>query len=199
MDKFNLKGTKTAINLAKAFAGETQARTRYMFYAEIAKDEGYESIQNVFLITADNERGHAEMFYDYLTAGLGKAIIETDVAVPIQKTTTENNLLFSAKNECIEGEDEYVKFAKVAKDEGFDLIAISFAKIATIEKHHEKRFLNLLERLRRGMLYELPYETVWECLNCGLRVKGESAPIICPACHHPQGYYKVACNDIVKI
>ncbi len=199
MPKYNLSGTMTAINLAKAFAGESQARTRYLFYSEVAKKEGFETIKQAFLETADNERGHAEMFFEYLSGGLPAEYLNPDVLVATGMSKTPNNLAYAAKGELDEWSKLYPSFAKDAKREGFPEIYTSFSKIATVEFRHEKRFLNLLERLKNNMLYSLPYEVVWECSNCGYRVKGNSAPDICPACHHEQNYFKIAHKEIYPI
>lgn len=198
MRKYNLSGTITAVNLAKAFAGESQARTRYLFYAEAAKKEGLESIESVFLETADNERGHAEMFFDYLSEGLSDKDLNPSVLVPIGMGKTPKNLLIASRNEFEEWSKLYPQFAEDAKRENFPEIYTSFSKIATIEHRHEKRFLNLLDRYKEQMLYNLPYEVVWQCKNCGLRVKGKSAPEICPACHHAKSYFSTACKEIYK-
>ena len=196
MTKYNLTGTVTAINLAKAFAGESQARNRYLFYSDVAKKERLQSVAQVFLETADNERGHAEMFFEYLTEGLPAQVLDVKASVPVSMGNTLSNLLFSAEGEHEERSVLYLKFAEDAKKEGFTEISTSFSDFATVEYRHEKRFLNLHERLKKGMLYTLPYEVVWECLNCGFRTKGTSAPDICPACHHPKDYFKIACKEV---
>ena len=199
MAKYNLTGSVTAINLAKAFAGESQARTRYLFYSEAAKKEGFQSVEQVFLETADQERGHAEIFFDYLTEGLPAQVLDVKVSVPISMAETSSNLLYASQGEHEEWSFLYAKFAEDAKKEGFTEIYTSFSDIATIEYRHEKRFLNLLERLKKDMLYRLPYEVVWECTNCGYRTKSTSAPDICPSCHHTKGYFKIACKEIYLI
>lgn len=185
----NLAGSKTAQNLAKAFAGECQARTRYLFYSETANSEGYPTLQQIFLETADNERGHAEIFYDYLTSGLKKQTMQTQALVPIALGTTSQNLVAAAEGEHEEWTKLYPSFAREAEQEGFKEIAVSFTKIASVEKRHDARYTYLLERLKRNMLYSLPYESMWICTNCGLYVKGKKAPDICPACHHSQPFY----------
>lgn len=199
MAKYDLSGSITATNLAKAFAGESQARTRYLFYAEIAKKEGMESIEQVFLETADNERGHAEIFFEYLSEGLPSGTLEPKALVPTGMAKTSNNLLYASKGEHEEWTELYPKFAEDAKKEGFTEIYTSFSEIIAIEYRHEKRFLNLLDRLKNNMLYNLPYEVIWECTNCGLRIKDNAAPEICPACHHEMGYFKIASREIYPI
>lgn len=186
---YYLTGTKTATNLAKAFAGECQARTRYLFYAETAGSENYPTIQQIFLETADNERGHAEIFNDYLTTGLEKSVLSPQVLVPVALGDTAQNLCSAAEGEHLEWTSLYPEFGHVAEQEGFCDIAESFYKIASIEKRHDARYSYLLERLNKGMLYQLNFETTWICSNCGLYIKDKSAPDICPACHHPQSFY----------
>ncbi|MCL2320951.1 MAG: rubrerythrin family protein [Oscillospiraceae bacterium] len=198
MAKYNLSGTLTAENLSKAFAGESQARNRYTFFSEVAKEEDLRVIEEVFLETADNERGHAEMFFDYLSENLSNGL-SLNIDVPIGLGTTAINLANAAKGEKEEWTKLYPKFADDAKKEGFPEIYTSFSKIATVEARHEKRFLSYLERLEKNKLYKLPYEVVWECSNCGYRTKGNSAPDICPACHHPISYFKIACKEIYPI
>lgn len=194
MEKFDLTGTKTAINLAAAFAGESMARNRYQFYAEVALDEGFKSIEYVFLQTADNERGHAEIFYDYLTTGLKATALAPPVSVAIEKSTTLKNLLSAAGGEGEEAQNIYPEFARIAKIEGFPLICESFSKIASIEKRHHFRYMNLYKRFQTNQLYTATAETDWLCLNCGLIHHGTSAPEICPACHHPQSYFILSCD-----
>lgn len=194
MGKFDLTGTKTAMNLAAAFVGECQARNRYQFYAETAADEDFKSIEHVFLETADNERGHAEMFYDYLTTGLKAQMLTPTVNVAVEKSTTLKNLFSAASGENEEAVNLYPGFAKIAEQEGFSLIAESFSKIATIEKRHYFRYMNLYKRFQTGQLYTATAPTDWLCLNCGLIHHGKSAPEICPACHHPQSYYILSCD-----
>ncbi len=191
MIKGDLSCTQTALNLAKAFAGESQARTRYLFYSEIAKAEGYPTLEEIFLITADNERGHAETFFDYLTEGLPATTLEPPVLVPIGKKTTAENLTYASQGEHEEWSLLYPAFGKTAEEEGFCLIAKSFFSIAEVEKRHDARYRNLLDRLLNDTLFSSKTEVVWECLNCGYRHTGLSAPEICPACRHPQSYYRI--------
>ncbi len=197
MKKYYLEETQTAVNLAKAFVGESQARNRYLFYSGVAKDEGYTSIQNVFLETSDNERGHGEMFYDYLTEGLPKITLTPRVLVPIEKKSTLENLKAAAEGENEEWTCLYPQFADIAEQEGFDAIATSFREIAAIEHHHDERFMDLYYRMKKGDLYEQCHCVTWQCANCGHRHVGKDAPCVCPACHHPQDYFSIVCDNPV--
>lgn len=194
MSRFDLTNTKTAVNLASAFAGECQARMRYELYAEVASEEGFKSIEHIFKQTANDERGHAEIFYDYLTTGLKPTVLEPPVSVAVEKSTTLKNLLAAAEGERQEAEDTYVSFARIAEQEGFPVAADSFAKIALIEKRHYFRYMNLHERCKNGRLYTADAPTDWFCLNCGHIHHGISAPETCPACHHPQSYFILSCD-----
>lgn len=196
---YNLTGAKTSENLAKAFAGESQARTRYLFYSEVAKKEGYPTLEQLFLATADNERGHAEIFFEYLTKGLSKTILQPQVLVPVALGSTKQNLQAAAEGEYAEWTNLYPEFARVAQKEGFQDIAISFQDIATIEGRHNERFVYMLEKLNANMLYSSPIEVTWMCTNCGLHIQGKNAPKICPACHHPQSYFKTIFDDLYPL
>lgn len=196
---YNLTGTQTAENLAKAFAGESQARTRYLFYSETAKKEGYPTLEDIFLMTADNERGHAEIFFEYLTKGLKKTILQPEVLVPVELGNTAQNLQAASEGENLEWTKLYPAFGKQAEKEGFPEIATSFYKIATIEQRHGERFGYFLEKLKKNMLYSSPREVTWVCTNCGLHIQGKSAPSICPACHHPQSYFMTIFDELYPL
>lgn len=171
----NLKGTKTEENLKAAFAGESQARNKYTYFASVAKKEGYEQISHIFQKTADNEKEHAKMWFKAL-GELGK--------------TTEN-LLAAAEGENYEWTDMYEGFAKDAEEEGFIELAAKFRMVAKIEKSHEERYRALLKNIEMQQVFEKSEETMWECRNCGHLVMGKKAPEICPVCAHPQSYFEV--------
>ncbi len=173
----DLKGTKTEKNLQEAFAGESQARNKYTFYASKAKKEGYEQIAQYFLDTAANEKEHAELWFKHLHGG----------AVP----TTAQNLKDAASGENFEWTDMYDRMAKEAREEGFDEIADQMEGVGAIEKHHEERYLKLLKNIEDGVVFDRPEETVWICRNCGHIHKGKNAPEECPVCHHARAYFEL--------
>lgn len=184
----NLKGSKTEKNLLKSFAGESQARNRYTFFASVARKEGYIQIQRIFEETAANEKEHAEVFFKYLDGGE----VEITAAYPAGKIgTTEENLLAAAEGELLEWGTLYPDFEKVAREEGFDEIAESFEEIAEVEEEHEKRYRKLLENVKNGTVFKRDEEVEWHCLNCGYIHHGKEAPEVCPACNHPQSYYEL--------
>ena len=187
----SLSQTKTAENLAKAFAGESQARNRYSFYSQKAKQDGHEQIAAVFLETADNERAHAKVFFDLLVNGLGKSDIKVDADYPVGFGTTEDNLLYAAEGEKAEWGTLYPSFAEIAKTEGFPEVELAFKNIMKIEEGHEKRYLDLMNSLKSGNLYKKASEQNWKCINCGFIYTGLEAPKICPACKYPQGYFEI--------
>lgn len=170
-----LKGSKTEKNLQTAFAGESQARNKYTYFASKAKKEGYEQISAIFTETAANEKEHAELWFKYL-GGIG---------------TTAENLKAAAAGENEEWTDMYVRFANEAKEEGFDDIAARFASVGAIEKEHEKRYLALLKDLEEGKVFKKDGVVIWKCRNCGHIHVGTEAPSICPVCAHPQSYFEV--------
>ena len=185
----NLKDSETAKNLMRAFAGESQARNRYTLAAGAAKKEGLAVIQQVFLFTADQEKEHAEIFYDYLKELRGETIF-IDGGYPVDQYEKSLDLLKAARhNEYEEFEDVYQNFSRIAKEEGFDAIANSFAKIAEIEKLHGDRFQMFADYLERNQLFVSEVETGWMCLNCGHIHRGTKVPGQCPVCHHDQGYF----------
>ena len=172
-----LKGSKTEKNLQTAFAGESQARNKYTYYASRAKKEGYEHIAAIFLETADNEKEHAELWFKYLHGG----------KVP----TTVENLKDAAEGENFEWTDMYKKFAEEARAEGFLEIAAKFELVGKIEAEHEKRYLKLLENVKGGKVFIAPDVVVWKCRNCGHIHIGKEAPQVCPTCNHAQSYFEL--------
>ena len=170
-----LKGSKTEKNLMTAFAGESQARNKYTYFASVAKKEGYEQIAAIFLETAENEKEHAKLWF--------KALGELG--------TTAENLKHAAEGENYEWTDMYATFAKEAEEEGFTRLAYQFRAVAAIEKSHEERYLKLLENVEMQKVFEKAEETMWICRNCGHLVMGKKAPAACPVCAHPQSYFEV--------
>jgi Rubrerythrin len=182
-----LKGTQTEKNLLKAFAGESQARMRYTYFASVAKKEGYEQISAIFAETADQEKEHAKKFFKCLEGGM----VEITATFPAGVIgNTAENLLSAASGENEEWTDLYPTFAKVAEEEGFPEIAILFKNIALVEAEHEKRYRALLARVEAGTVFERDEEIEWQCRNCGYVHKGKKAPEKCPACQHPQAYFE---------
>ena len=176
-----LKGSKTEQNLMTAFAGESQARNKYTYYASKAKKEGYEQIAALFEETANNEKEHAKMWFKELHGG----------EVP----TTAENLLDAAEGENYEWTDMYAEFAKTAREEGFTRIALLFEGVAKIEKEHEERYRKLLENVNNEMVFSKDGEKVWVCRNCGHVHVGKDAPKACPVCAHPQAYFEVKADN----
>ncbi|MFZ5596113.1 MAG: rubrerythrin [Bacillota bacterium] len=190
----SLKGTKTAENLLKAFAGESQARNRYTYYASVADKEGYKQIKNIFIETADNEKEHAKRFYKFLLEGFQgelPAVIEISAGFPVAQGTTLDNLKAAAGGENEEWSDLYPAFAKVAEEEGFPEVATAFKMIASAEKRHEIRYNRLAENIQNGKVFKKDKKTLWKCGNCGYVHEGDEAPEKCPACVHPQAYFEV--------
>jgi rubrerythrin len=184
----SLKGSKTEKNLLKSFAGESQARNRYTFFASVARDEGYIQIQRIFEETAANEKEHAEVFFKYLEGGE----VEITAAYPAGKIgTTAENLLAAAEGEHLEWGTLYPNFAKVAKEEGFTEVAESFTEISEVEEEHEKRYRKLLDNVKKGTVFKRDKDVEWHCLNCGYIHHGKEAPEVCPACQHPRSYYEL--------
>ena len=173
-------GTQTEKNLEAAFAGESQARNKYTYFASRAKKDGFEQISALFLQTADNEKEHAKMWYKELHDGIG---------------TTAENLLDAANGENYEWTDMYENFAKTADEEGFTELAKKFRLVAAIEKHPEERYRALLKNIETSQVFEKSEVKVWECRNCGHIVIGTKAPDICPTCDHPQAYFEVSANN----
>lgn len=171
----NLKGTKTEANLMAAFAGESQARNKYTYYASKAKKEGYEQIAELFTLTANNEKEHAKIWFKLLHDGVG---------------ATADNLRDAAQGENFEWTEMYKTFAEEAKEEGFAEIAALFEGVAKIEKEHEERYLALLANIENGTVFSKDGDTVWICRNCGHIHVGKSAPDVCPVCSHPKAYFE---------
>ncbi len=187
MSKKSIKGTRTEQNLLKSFAGESQARNRYTYFASVAKDEGYRQIEAIFQETADQEKEHAKRFFKFLEGGE----LEITAAFPAGVIgTTAENLKAAADGEHCEAEELYPEFAKVAEEEGFKEIATAYNNIIKAEKEHERRYLKLLERVESGKFFERDKEIYWQCRNCGFVVKAKKAPAKCPACDHPQEHFE---------
>ena len=183
-----LKGTHTEKNLLKAFAGESQARNRYTYFASAAKKEGYEQIAGIFIETAENEREHAKVFFKYLEGGDA----EITASYPAGRIgNTAENLLAAAEGEKMEWGTLYPGFEKVAREEGFLDVAESFKEIAEVEEQHEKRYRKLLDNVEKGVVFKRTGEVSWKCRNCGYVHHGSEAPTVCPACKHPQSYYEL--------
>jgi len=188
MELKSLNGTQTEKNLLAAFAGESQARNRYTFFASKAKKEGYEQIAGIFQETADNEKEHAEIFFKHLQGG----DVEIIAAYPAGVIgTTKENLLAAAEGEKMEWGTLYPDFAQTAETEGFPEVARSFKEIAKVEAHHERRYRKLLEDVEKGRVFKKDKVIKWKCRNCGYIHEGKEAPRKCPACQHPQSYYEV--------
>ncbi len=170
-----LKGTKTEKNLMEAFAGESQARNKYTYFASVAKKEGYEQIADFFLKTADNEKEHAKLWFKAL-GGI---------------SDTANNLIAAAEGEHGEWTDMYARMAKEAEEEGFKALAAQFRAVAAVEKEHEERYQALLKNIQENKVFEKEGVVVWECRNCGHLHIGTSAPKVCPVCVHPQAFFEV--------
>jgi rubrerythrin len=190
----SLKGTKTAENLLKAFAGESQARNRYTYYASAADKEGYKQIRNIFIETADNEKEHAKRFYKFLLTGFEgelPAFIEITADFPVAQGSTLDNLKAAAAGENEEWEDLYPAFANVAEQEGFPEIALAFRSIASAEKRHETRYNKLIANMERGEVFKRDGKVLWKCGNCGYVHEGTEAPEECPACVHPRAHFEL--------
>ena len=177
----DLKGSKTEKNLQEAFAGESQARNKYTYYASKAKKDGYVQIQKIFEETANNEKEHAKLWFKLLHGG--------------EIGDTLDNLKDAAEGENYEWTDMYQKFAKEAKEEGFDKIAFLFSEVAKIEKTHEERYRKLYDNIVNGKVFEKDDEVVWVCENCGHVHVGKKAPEICPVCDHPQSFFDVKAEN----
>ena len=173
----DLKGTKTEKNLMEAFAGESQARNKYTYFASKAKKEGYEQIAALFLETAENEKEHAKLWFKLLHDG----------EVP----STMENLKAAAEGENYEWTDMYDRMAKEAREEGFDKIAYLFEAVGKIEKEHENRYLKLLENVENGLVFSKDGEKIWKCRNCGHICIGKQAPEVCPVCAHPKAFFEI--------
>jgi rubrerythrin len=182
------KGSRTEKNLLTAFAGESQARTRYTFFASAAKNEGYEQISAIFTETSDNEKEHAQLFFKHLNGG----IVEITAAYPAGVIgSTAENLLTAAEGEKLEWGTLYPDFAEIAEKEGFPDVARTFRMVAKVEAYHERRYRKLLTSVQQGNVFKKDKPVMWKCRNCGYVFEGKKAPEKCPVCQHPKNYYEV--------
>ncbi len=188
----SIKGTRTEKNLLASFAGESQARNRYTYFASVAAKEGYEQIAALFLETAENEKEHAKLFFKQLPGG--EVTITAGYPAGVIGTTKEN-LKAAADGEKMEWTLLYVDAAKIAKEEGFPEVAALFENIAKVEAAHEKRYRKILEAVEHGKFFKRDKDTSWKCRNCGYVHKGKDAPKNCPACKHPQRYFEELCEN----
>jgi rubrerythrin len=188
----SIRGTETEKNLLKAFAGESQARNRYTYFAGVARKAGYEQIAAIFLETADNEKEHAKIFFKHLEGGE----VEITAAYPAGVIgDTKANLEAAAAGEKAEWSDLYAGFEKTARAEGFPEIAASFNQIAEVEGFHEKRYRKLAANIGSGQVFKKPAPATWHCINCGYVHEGPEAPALCPACKHPQAYFEILAEN----
>jgi rubrerythrin len=188
----SIKGSKTEQNLLKSFAGESQARNRYTYFAGVARKAGFEQIAVIFLETADNEKEHAKIFFKYLEGG----DLEITAAYPAGKISdTAANLLAAADGEKLEWTKIYAEFEKTARAEGYEEVAKSFKEIAEVEEQHEKRYRALLRNVKEGRVFKKGQSVKWHCRNCGYVHDGPEAPAQCPACQHPQAYYELLAEN----
>ncbi|MGE4520498.1 MAG: rubrerythrin [Desulfobacteraceae bacterium] len=184
----SVKGTRTEKNLLTAFAGESQARNRYTYFAGAARKEGFVQIADVFEETANQEKEHAKRFFKFLEGGMA----EVKWSFPAGEIkSTRENLIAAADGEHEEHSDMYPAYAKIAREEGFEAIAIVFEKISIAEKQHEKRFRTLAENIEKGIVFKRNEKVTWRCRNCGYLHDGEEAPGMCPACAHPQAHFEL--------
>ena len=191
----SLKNTKTAENLMKAFAGESQARNRYTFYASVARKEGLRQIEALFLETAENEMEHAKLFFKYLLPELQGQMVKIEGDYPAALADTASNLEAAAGGEHEEWNDLYPAFAKVADDEGFPEIARTFRAVALVEAKHEARYSKLLSNIREKKVFRREEKRLWKCRNCGYILEAKEAPAECPVCKHPQEYFELFCEN----
>ena len=188
----SIKGTKTEQNLLKAFAGESQARTRYTYFSSVAKKEGLVQISDIFMETAENEKEHAKVFFKYLEGG----DVEITASYPAGMIKdTKSNLEEAAAGENTEWTTLYADFAKVAKDEGFSDVARSFEQIAKVERFHESRYRKLINNIINGEVFKKKAIVKWHCANCGYVFEGAVAPDECPSCKHPQAYFEILAEN----
>jgi len=186
------KGSQTEKNLLAAFAGESQARNRYSYFASVAKKEGYEQISAIFQETSDNEKEHAKLFFKQLKGGM----VQITAAYPAGIiSTTADNLKAAAEGEKAEWSMIYPNFANVAEKEGFAEVANLFRQVAKVEIQHERRYLRLFENVKQFKVFKKDAPIKWKCRNCGVVIEGSEAPAICPVCNHPQGYFEVWTED----
>jgi rubrerythrin len=188
----SIKGTQTEKNLLTAFAGESQARNRYTYFSSAARKEGFEQIANIFAETADNEKEHAKVFFQYLEGG--DAQITAAYPAGMIKDT-KSNLEAAAEGEKMEWTKIYTDFSQVAREEGFPEVSRSFEQIARVEKFHESRYRKLINNISNGEVFKKKAPVKWHCANCGYVFEGTEAPRICPACQHPQAFYEILAEN----
>lgn len=186
-----LEGTKTLQNLINSFAGESQAREKYMIYSKIAKKEGYEQIAQIFQETSENEFEHGKLFFEKIG---GQSIGHVNAEYPFETGTTLENLDSAMRGENEEYSHLYLKFENEAKEEGFDDIALLYSNIRTVEKHHSERYGELFEVVKENTFFSKNHDTTWQCRKCGYIVKSKSAPEKCPLCSHPRAYFQQVCE-----
>jgi len=186
------KGSRTEKNLLAAFAGESQARTRYTFFASVAKKEGYEQISAIFQETSDNEKEHAQLFFNHLKGGTVEITAEYPAGVI---GTTAENLKAAAEGEKLEWGTLYPSFADIAEEEGFMEMAKTFRFVAKVEAYHERRYLKLLKNVQESKVFNKDTVIKWKCRNCGFVFEGAEAPEKCPVCSHPRAYFEVWCEN----
>lgn len=191
MSNNKLAGTRTEQCLINAFAGESQARNRYTYFASVAKKAGYEQIAGIFLQTADNEKEHAKLFYKHLEAGNHTV----NGTYPFLLSTTVENLRHAAAGEHEEWTNLYLNASIIADEEGFPEVATTFRQVLSVEKHHEARFLALAKNIDMDLVFKKIDEVLWMCRNCGYVHKSIEAPNVCPTCHHPQAYFELLCDN----
>lgn len=191
MENDKIRGTRTEQILINSFAGESQARNRYDFFAKVARKEGYEQIAAIFELTAENEQEHAKLFYKFI--GDTKGCVNG--CYPFEFGTTEENLTSAIAGEHEEWEQLYLAGEEAAKEEGFDDISETFKHVREAEKHHEKRYRKLLENIKNNTVFDKEHETTWLCRKCGYVLESKSAPNKCPNCHHPKAYFEVLCEN----
>ena len=188
----SIKGTRTEKNLLASFAGESQARNRYTYFASVAKKAGYEQMAEIFLETADNEKEHAKRFFKFLEGGEVEIVASYPAGVI---GDTAQNLGAAASGENLEWTKLYKEAETVARQEGFEEVAVQFKEIAEVEEQHEKRYRKLLKNLKEGKVFKRDTVVKWKCRNCGYVHEGKEAPEECPACAHPQAYYELLCEN----
>lgn len=194
----NIKGSRTAENLLKAFAGESQARNRYTYSAKVARKQGFENIANIFMETADNERMHAKLFLRHLiNNGVKGEPITISATYPaaLDEADTISNLEWAAAGEKEEWTELYPMFAEIAEDEGFSDIAVTFRMVAKVEAKHEIRYRKLLDNVKNQRVFQKDGKVFWKCLECGYIHEGEAAPGTCPCCKHPQAHFELWCEN----
>ena len=188
----DFKDTKTCENLMKAFAGESQARMRYTYYASVARKEGFRQIEEIFIETAENEKEHAKLFWKQLLAnGMNESVVEINAGYPVGYSDTMKNLEYAADGENEEWTDLYPTFAKIAEEEGYPEVAKTFKLVALVEKRHEDRYRKLKENIKNHQVFKKDGKVFWKCRNCGHIVESIEAPEECPVCYHSRAHFEV--------